>query len=816
MQRNQSETRHLSKNKQITQIYHHFPMKKNLLSLVLSLMVCAFASAQTAHTVIVTNYQFVPAILNVSVGDTINFICTLGCHDVNGTQATFPTNPASFGNSTACATWDYTFIIPAAGTYQYQSDADIASGMQGSIIAVPAVVPAGPFTPGNIVVARIGDGVLGLNTAAQPVFLEEYSYNSSGGLALVQTITMPTSASGNNAPFGVSGNSTSEAGLQNTTDGTKLLMPGYAVTPTTANTQTFGSSNRVIAVISANGTIDTQSGITTGTGYTNMSIRSAASIDGTAFWCSGGTGGGGGTGASGGTRYLAAGSVTSSSVQMSTTAINTRGVGIANGQLYAAGTLNGVSTLYTVGTGLPTTATQTTTVVPGFPTTAGGAGAAPTYAGFHFLNMSDTVANNDVLYIVDGRSAQAGGGVQKWSKVGGIWKQNSRITVGTGTVANITVRKVCDKVYITGTTTTEIVGVIDSAGYNQKPSDSTFASLVTAATNTAFRGIALSPNTIQSSAPLALTPATTDATCGQTDGSAVVTVTGGAGSTYTYIWNNTQTTNNISAVGVGTYTVTISDILGCTKSASTIVSAQATSAPLTETLVNPTCHGTSTGSANVVLTTPTSTYTYLWSNGATTATANNLMAGTYTVTISDANGCIQRDTVTLTDVPAISLGLFPTPAIGGFGVSNGAVTTTIAGGVPPYQYIWTGGATTQNLTNIPAGSYVVSISDANGCTASAITTVVQLTGTNDIANLTSFTAYPNPTNGHYFINIDLQASETVSIQVYDINGRLLTERRNTNSKNSFDLDLSAQAPGVYSAKIMVGNTLLQVIKVVKI
>ncbi len=791
-------------------------MKKSLLSLVLSLTVWAAVSAQTLHTVIVTNYQFVPAILNVTVGDTVNFSCTLGCHDVNGTQATFPTNPASFGNSTACATWDYTIIITAAGTYQYQSDADIASGMQGSIIATPAVVPAGPFTPDNIVVARIGDGVAALNTAAQAVFLEEYHYNSAGGLALVQTITMPTAASGNNAPFGVSGNSTSEGGLQNTVDGKKLLMTGYAVTPTTANTQTFSSSNRVVAIISPDGTIDTKSGITTGTGYTNMTIRSAASVDGTAFWCAGGTGGGGATGASGGTRYLPAGSVTSSSVQLSTTAINTRGVGISDGQLYAAGTVNAVSTLYTLGTGLPTTATQTATVVPGFPTTPTGGGQAPTYAGFHFLNMSDTVANNDVLYIVDGRAANAGGGVQKWSKVGGIWKQNSRITVGTGTVTNITVRKVCAKVYITGTTTTEIVGVIDSAGYNKKPSDSTFASLVTAGTNTAFRGIALTPNTMQSTTPLSLTTTTTDATCGQTDGAASVNITGGAGSTYNYTWNNTQTTNNISAIGVGVYTVTVSDVLGCTKSASTVVNAQAANTPLTATLVNPACHGTSTGSANVVVTTPTSTYTYAWSNGATTATASNLMAGTYYVTISDANGCIQRDTVTLIAPQSINLALFPSPAIGGFGSSNGAVNTTVTGGVPPYLFIWTGGATTQNLVNVPAGSYVVSISDANGCTASAITTVTQLTGTSEIPNLNNFTAYPNPTSGHYFINIDLATADNVSVTVYDLNGRLVTERRsNSSSKANFDIDISAQAAGVYTAKSMIGEKILQISKIVK-
>ncbi|MEY4926739.1 MAG: hypothetical protein RI894_1175, partial [Bacteroidota bacterium] len=544
-------------------------MKKVLFSLVMSMAVWAVAQAQILHTVIVTNYQFVPAILNVQVGDTVNFSCTLGCHDVNGSQATFPTNPTSFGNSTACATWDYTIIITMAGTYQYQSDADITSGMQGTIIATMPVVVGGPFTPGNIVIARVGDGAAPLNNAAQAVFLDEYTVGG-GTLTLAQSIPMPVATSGGNAPFATSGNSTSEAALQLSVDGTKLVMAGYAATPGTANTQSFGASDRVIALISADGTIDTKTGITTGTGYTNMAMRGAATVDGTAFWGSGGAagGGGGGGGTSGGTRHLAAGSVTATSTQLSTTAINTRAIGIFDGQLYAAGTVGAVSTVYSIGTGLPTTAGQTTTPLPGFPTTTGG-GNAPTYASFQFVNMSDTVANSDVLYVVDARSVQAGGGVQKWSKVNNVWKQNSRITFAGGTVTNITVRKICDVVYVIGTAPSSLVYVVDAAGYDQKPSDTVFVAAATAPANTAFRGVSLTPNTLQSTTPLSLTTSTTDADCGQTNGAAMAIVTGGAGSTYMYQWSTTptQATAQIANIGVGIYTVTIADALGCTKTA---------------------------------------------------------------------------------------------------------------------------------------------------------------------------------------------------------------------------------------------------------
>ncbi len=212
----------------------------------------------------------------------------------------------------------------------------------------------------------------------------------------------------------------------------------------------------------------------------------------------------------------------------------------------------------------------------------------------------------------------------------------------------------------------------------------------------------------------------TDATCGNSDGSATASPSGGT-PPYGYAWNttppqNTQTASNIPA---GTYTVTVTDDNGCTATASvTINDIGAPTVVVAGTDAN--C-GNADGSATATATGGIPPYTYNWNTTPpqTGATATGLPAGTYSVTVTDDNGCAAVGNVTIGDTPP------PTVSVSGIdancGFNDGSATATPAGGTAPYTYEWdcVPPQTGQTMQNVPGGNYSVTVTDDNGCTATA-------------------------------------------------------------------------------------------------
>src|SRR5205085_9693558 len=133
------------------------------------------------------------------------------------------------------------------------------------------------------------------------------------------------------------------------------------------------------------------------------------------------------------------------------------------------------------------------------------------------------------------------------------------------------------------------------------------------------------------------------------------------------------------------------------------------------------CFGGSTGSVttNAFL---TSTFTYLWNTGATTANITSVPAGFYSVTITDSLGCSILDTATVLQPAALVLSSTTTDVLC-YGNNTGDVQLTVNGGVSAYTYSWDNGDTTQNLVSIPAGTYVVTVTDNNNCTSTQSATI---------------------------------------------------------------------------------------------
>ena len=211
---------------------------------------------------------------------------------------------------------------------------------------------------------------------------------------------------------------------------------------------------------------------------------------------------------------------------------------------------------------------------------------------------------------------------------------------------------------------------------------------------------------------------------GDSDGQVTASQTGGT-SAYTYSWNDGQTTATATSLSAGTYSVTITDANGCTDSSSVVLTQPAvlvSSASVTSTLD---CNGDSDGQVTATQTGGTSAYTYSWNDGQTTATATSLSAGTYSVTITDANGCTDSSSVVLTQPAVLVSSASVTSTLDCNGDSDGQVTATQTGGTSAYTYSWNDGQTTATATSLSAGTYSVTITDANGCTDSSSVVLTQ-------------------------------------------------------------------------------------------
>jgi gliding motility-associated-like protein len=202
---------------------------------------------------------------------------------------------------------------------------------------------------------------------------------------------------------------------------------------------------------------------------------------------------------------------------------------------------------------------------------------------------------------------------------------------------------------------------------------------------------------------------------GNNTGSIILNVSGGT-TPYNFNWSNSSFSDNISNVTSGQYTVLITDNNGCTLQESFNINQPSAPLQISSTSVPVSCTGNSNGSIDASVSGGTPGYNYLWSNGATTATANNLQAGLYTLTVTDANGCSSILNVTLQE-PPVSLVVTgnTTPANCITGVL-GNIVIAPSGGTQPYSFQWDNGSTSQNLSNVLPGSYFVTVTDINGCT----------------------------------------------------------------------------------------------------
>ncbi|MEZ4941113.1 MAG: HYR domain-containing protein [Saprospiraceae bacterium] len=215
--------------------------------------------------------------------------------------------------------------------------------------------------------------------------------------------------------------------------------------------------------------------------------------------------------------------------------------------------------------------------------------------------------------------------------------------------------------------------------------------------------------------------ATGETGLGASDGTAAAAPTGGT-SPYAYLWSTGGTTEMISGLAPGNYTVTITDDNACTAVQTITVNSFNCTISATATVINVSCNGAADGSATASVSGAAPPVNFLWSNGDTTATTSNLAPGTYTVAILDGNNCPAELSVQITSPAVLLANASATPETG-IGLNNGTATAQPTGGTSPYSFMWSNGSTVQTITGLAPGPYTVTVTDANDCTVVRTVTV---------------------------------------------------------------------------------------------
>lgn len=340
-----------------------------------------------------------------------------------------------------------------------------------------------------------------------------------------------------------------------------------------------------------------------------------------------------------------------------------------------------------------------------------------------------------------------------------------------------------------------------------------------------------------------------------------------ASSTATYAWNTGQTSPLINNLAAGTYTVTVTDINNCPDTFQVVITEpdpvgfQITSGGFAP------CNGDN-GSVTIEGTGGTPPYSYLFMGAIPTNSLNNIVPGRYGFRVTDANNCMFEDSVSIINPPVLNTEVNDIVPSGCDG-SNGSATATANGGIPPYSYSWSNGATGASVSGLSRVTYEVSITDSIGCTQIheveirsvdvSLTVTSPIIGANNpnatyqwfncttgqlITGQTSqfyqptapgsygvivtegacsdssacvtvtntsvlplnakqmdITVYPNPNNGQFMVQLNSSSTESIQIEVFDMQGKLHLSRKVDDVQNNRVIELNTQlAPGVYFLK----------------
>lgn len=272
-----------------------------------------------------------------------------------------------------------------------------------------------------------------------------------------------------------------------------------------------------------------------------------------------------------------------------------------------------------------------------------------------------------------------------------------------------------------------------------------------------------------------------------------------------YLWNTGDTTQSITALSSGTYSVVAVNAFGVTATDSAIVEVYPPPSVNIE-INHPVCHGDSTGTVSLSNQVGTGISSVVWSNGQTGWTIDSIASGTYTFELTDLNGCLESGSAVVTEPPQMVVVVFVNDEENG---NDGQVFVSVFGGTPPYTITLNGVPFEVLIENLAGGLYTLEVVDANDCTHTFDVVVGSPLSTMASDPHEALTIHPNPTSGELFIQHHLAPQ---SIQVLDLHGKTVYEG---NGIQDGALDLGGLTPGVYTLHMSFATGDVQVRRVVK-
>lgn len=281
------------------------------------------------------------------------------------------------------------------------------------------------------------------------------------------------------------------------------------------------------------------------------------------------------------------------------------------------------------------------------------------------------------------------------------------------------------------------------------------------------------------------------------DGQIIAQSFGGTPS-YTYQWSTGDSTAAAPNLPAGSYVLVTTDSMGCSTT-DTLPLGEPLPILVADSIMMPTCNGLQDGSIVTQISGGTGTLSYFWSTGDTTSSIFGIGAGTYTIQVGDSMGCQTLDSIIVSEPAAISA----SATLGDdTGSNNGSIDLTVAGGTPGYTFSWSNGATTEDLSNLPFGTYTVLITDQNGCTTTD-SFVVSLSISAADAQAIEMSASPNPFHQDFVLRLSTTSTEALDVIIMDLSGRVVWSLANTKERTiQVNADLAA---GMYFLKVRQGE-----------
>jgi type IX secretion system substrate protein/SprB-like repeat protein/galactose oxidase-like protein/Kelch motif protein len=289
---------------------------------------------------------------------------------------------------------------------------------------------------------------------------------------------------------------------------------------------------------------------------------------------------------------------------------------------------------------------------------------------------------------------------------------------------------------------------------------------------------------------------------GSCDGSASVTFPD-SNAVVSYLWSTTATTQSISGLCAGSYTVSVTDTAGCSSSIIVIVSEPAV---ITATFIDsvPACFGGSNGSLCALASGGTPPYIYIWSGTQTTSCIQNLSAGIYTAIITDSHGCTGSVSYNLTQPSQLQILFTPINATCQT-CANGSITASnVTGGVSPYTYSWSNGGTTAFINNLLPGTYTCCVTDGLGCVFCDSAVVGYPTAIEDLNASEQISFAPNPFSDYFIIKTGNSEIDNFKIKWFDQEGRMMNVKTIA-GKQTIRIDTRSLPEGIYFVQILLDD-----------